>query len=81
MKVTVVGAGVIGLTSAIRLREAGYETDIVAADDVQAVAGLPPVQAEYFVAGLTDSDGAQSFLAYLQSDRARSILGGLGFTP
>ncbi len=32
MKVTVVGAGVIGITSAIRLREAGFSTDIVAAD-------------------------------------------------
>lgn len=32
MNVTVVGAGVIGLTSAIRLREAGHEANIVAAD-------------------------------------------------
>ncbi len=32
MNVTVVGAGVIGLTSAIRLREAGFEANIVAAD-------------------------------------------------
>ena len=32
MNVTVVGAGVIGLTSAIRLREAGFDANIVAAD-------------------------------------------------
>ena len=32
MKVSVVGAGVIGLTSAIRLREAGHDADIVAAE-------------------------------------------------
>lgn len=30
MRVTVVGAGVIGLTSAIRLRQAGFEADIIA---------------------------------------------------
>ena len=32
MNVTVVGAGVVGLTSAIRLREAGFDATIVAAD-------------------------------------------------
>jgi D-amino-acid oxidase len=32
MNVTVIGAGVIGLTSAIRLREAGFDAHIVAAD-------------------------------------------------
>jgi D-amino-acid oxidase len=32
MNITVVGAGVIGLTSAIRLREAGFDANIVAAD-------------------------------------------------
>jgi D-amino-acid oxidase len=32
MNVTVIGAGVIGLTSAIRLREAGFAANIVAAD-------------------------------------------------
>lgn len=32
MRVTVVGAGVIGLTSAIRLRQAGFEADIIAAE-------------------------------------------------
>jgi D-amino-acid oxidase len=32
MNATVIGAGVIGLTSAIRLREAGFEANIVAAD-------------------------------------------------
>ncbi|NNC92908.1 MAG: FAD-dependent oxidoreductase [Acidimicrobiia bacterium] len=32
MNVTVIGAGVIGLTSAIRLREAGFDANIVAAE-------------------------------------------------
>lgn len=36
MHVTVVGAGAIGLTSAIRLREAGHQADIVAADAPEA---------------------------------------------
>ncbi|MFI7589646.1 FAD-dependent oxidoreductase [Spongisporangium articulatum] len=42
-RVTVVGAGVIGLTSAIRLAEAGYEVDVLARElpleTVSAVAG------------------------------------------
>ena len=44
MKVTVVGAGVIGLTSAIRLREAGFDAHIVAAEE-------PTVTAASAVAG------------------------------
>lgn len=44
MDVTVVGAGVIGLSSAIRLREAGHEADILAAE-------LPTETAASSVAG------------------------------
>ena len=58
-----------------------YATDVLATGRVQAVPGLPEVEADYLAALLSDSTAARSFSEYLQSHRAQSLLGEFGFSP
>lgn len=58
-----------------------YQTDVRAANGVEAVSGLPPVITEYVAAPLDAADATISFLNYLQSERAGAIFAELGFAP